>query len=83
MRRRKELKARGAISVNVALICFKCAFVDLTDVVVGHPLQQAGLVTSRGRPDAGAEQAEVRLIDVQREICSRAQFDLRAPLVVL
>lgn len=55
----------------------------VTDVVVGHPLQQAGLVASRRRPDAGGQHAEVALMDVQREICRRAQFDLRAALVVL
>lgn len=64
-----------------------CVFIRVcvcvTDVVVGHPLQQAGLVTARWRLDAGGQQAQIRLVDVQREICCRAQFDLRASLVVL
>lgn len=55
----------------------------VTDVVVGQPLQQAGLVAARRSQDAGGQQAQVRLINVQREVCRRAQFDLRAPLVVL
>lgn len=58
-------------------------FVCVTDVVVGHSLQQAGLVAAGWRLDAGGQQAQIRLVDVQREICCRAQFDLRAALVVL
>lgn len=55
----------------------------VTDVIVGQPLQQAGLVAAGWRLDAGRQLAQVRLVDVQREISRRAQFDLRAPLVVL
>lgn len=55
----------------------------VTDVVVGHPLQEAGLAPAGRRLDAGGEQAQVRLVDVQGEVCCRAQFDLRTPLVVL
>lgn len=58
-------------------------FVFVTDVVVGHSLQQAWLVAAGWRLDAGGQQAQIRLVDVQREICCRAQFDLRAALVVL
>lgn len=60
-----------------------CVFVRATDVVVGHPLQQTGLVAAGRRLDAGGQQGQVRLVNVQREICCRAQFDLRAALVVL
>lgn len=52
-------------------------------MIVGHPLQEAGLVTARRRPDAGGEQAQVCFVDVQGEIGRCAQFDLRAPLGVL
>lgn len=55
----------------------------VTNVIVGHPFQQAGLVPSRRRSDAGGQHAEVSLVDVQEEICCRAQFNLRAALVVL
>lgn len=55
----------------------------LTDVVVGQPLQQTGLVVPGWRPDAGRQQAEVRLVNVQSEIRSGAQFDVRASLLVL
>lgn len=58
-------------------------YLRVTDVVVGQSLQQTGLVTAGWRLDAGGQEAQVRLIDVQREICRRAQFDLRAALVVL
>ncbi|KAF3856763.1 hypothetical protein F7725_017486 [Dissostichus mawsoni] len=61
------------------------------DGTVGHvtavlqdadlPLQQAGLVAAGRSQDAGGQQAQVRLMNVQREVCRRAQFDLRAPLV--
>lgn len=37
-------------------------------VVVGHPLEQAGLLTARRRQDAGAEETQVRLVDVQEEV---------------
>lgn len=62
-------------------LCVLCECV--TDVVVGHPLQQAGLVAAGRRLDAGGQQAQVRLINVQREIRCGAQFDLRAALLVL
>lgn len=52
-------------------------------MVVGHSLQQTGLVAARRRLDAGRQQAQVRLVYVQGEICCRAQFDLGTALVVL
>lgn len=62
-----------------------CVFLvfNVTNVVVGHPLQQTGFTAPRWCLDAGSQQAQVRLINVQREICCRAEFDLRALLGVL
>lgn len=54
-----------------------------TDVIVSHPLQKTRLVAARWCLDACSEQAQIRLINVQGEICCCAQFDLGAPLVVL
>lgn len=54
-----------------------------TDVVVGLPLEETGLVTSWGSFDGGCELTEVRLCDVQRKVSSRSQFHMRPPLVVL
>lgn len=54
-----------------------------TDVIVGLPLEQTGLIAARRGFDARGEQTEIRLVDIQREICSGAQLYLRLPLIVL
>ena len=44
----------------------------LTDVPVGQPLQQAGLLVAGRRSDAGAQDAQVRLGDLQGDVGRRA-----------
>lgn len=55
----------------------------LTDVVVGQPLQETGLVTARWGLNAGRQGAEVGLTDVKQEVSGRAQLYLRAPSAVI
>lgn len=61
----------------------RCCGERSTGVVVGHPLGETRLLAARRGLDSGGELAQVRFADVQGEICRCAQFDLRAPLVVL
>ena len=55
----------------------------LTDVIVGEPLQETGLVTARRGLNAGSQGAEVCLADVEQEVGGRAQLHLRAPSAVV
>lgn len=55
----------------------------LTDVVVGQPLQETGLVAARWGLNAGRQGAQVGLADVKQEVGGRAQLHLRAPSAVI
>lgn len=55
----------------------------LTDVIIGQPLQETGLVAAGRGLNAGRQCAEVGLADVQQEVSGRAQLHLRAPSAVI
>ena len=50
-----------------------------TDVSVGKPLEQAGLLVAGRRSDAGRQRAQVRLGDLQGDVCRRAHVELGRP----
>lgn len=60
-----------------------CSSERATGVIVGHLLQETGLLAARWSLDSGSELAQIRFSNVQGEICRCAQFELGAPLVVL
>lgn len=56
---------------------------ELTNMVIGQPLQETGLITARWGLNAGCQGAEVSLTDVQQEVSSRAQLHLGAAPAVI
>lgn len=52
-------------------------------MIVSHPLQEARFLAARRRLYPGSQLAQIRFINVQGEICRRAQCELGTPLGVL
>lgn len=43
---------------------------ELTNVVIGQPLQETGLIATRWGFNAGGKEAEIGLVDVQQKVSS-------------